>query len=390
MYPVEAIRQDSGALADWQRSLEINAAFSRSEVGVSVTSAQPLPLVDLGRLGATAPREIPTNGRLVDSFGRRLEDLRVSVTDRCNFRCLYCMPEEGLPWVPEPNLMTFDEIERLVRLLVRLGITEVRLTGGEPTIRPKLPQLVRRLAAIGGLESLSLTTNGFLLKQLAGPLAEAGLTRINVSLDTLMEAKFERITRRDALRRVLDGLEEVEQHPSIWPVKVNAVAMRDFTEEEIIPFAELARRKPYVVRFIEFMPLDAEGNWRNELVLTGEEIRAAIHAWKPLVRLDSDPSSTSRDYMFEDGIGRVGFINPVSEPFCASCNRIRLTADGQLRTCLFSLEDTSLLAPLRAGATDEELERTVRAAVWRKELKHHINEGAYFVRPNRSMSQIGG
>lgn len=359
-------------------------------VGESVTSVQHLPLVDLGRLTATDPRDVPTSGLLVDSFGRRLEDLRVSVTDRCNFRCLYCMPEEGLPWLAQPNLMTFDEIERLVRLLVRLGITEVRLTGGEPTLRPGLPDLIRRLSTIGELKSLSLTTNGYLLKQLAGPLAEAGLTRINVSLDTLVEEKFERITRRDALARVLEGLEEIEHHPSIWPIKVNAVAMRDFTEEEVIPFAELARRKPYVVRFIEFMPLDAEGNWRNEQVLSGEEIRQMIHAWKPLVRLDNDRSSTSRDYVFEDGVGRLGFINPVSEPFCASCNRIRLTADGQLRTCLFSLEDTSLLAPLRAGATEEDMERLVRAAVWRKELKHHINEGAYFVRPNRSMSQIGG
>ena len=333
----------------------------------------------------------PAEGPLVDSFRRHMGDLRISLTDRCNFRCLYCMPEEGLPWLPDQHLMTFDEIERLARLFVRLGITEIRLTGGEPTLRAGLPDLIRMLAPIPGLQSLSLTTNGFLLKHLIGPLADAGLTRINVSLDTLVTEKFERITRRDALHRVLEGLEEVERHPSIWPIKVNAVAMRDFTEEEIIPFAEFARRKPYIIRFIEFMPLDADGNWRNEKVLTGEEIRRTIHAWKPLVRLETDdPSSTSRNYVFKDGIGQIGFINPVSEPFCSTCNRIRLTADGQLRTCLFSLEDRSLLAPMRAGASDAELEQLIRTIVWGKELKHRINEGAYFVRPNRSMSQIGG
>jgi cyclic pyranopterin phosphate synthase len=318
-------------------------------------------------------------------------DLRISLTDRCNFRCLYCMPEEGLPWLPDAQVLTFEEIERLAHLFVRLGIREIRLTGGEPTLRAGLPDLIRRLAPIPGLESLSLTTNGFLLKHLAGPLAEAGLTRINVSLDTLVTEKFERITRRDALHRVLEGLEEVEKHPGIWPIKVNAVAMRGFTEEEIIPFAELSRRKPYVVRFIEFMPLDADGSWRSETVLSGAEIKHIISAWKPLVPVgNEDASSTSRNYTFEDGVGRIGFINPVSEPFCASCNRLRLTADGQLRTCLFSLEDRSLLGPLRTGASDDDLEGIIRRIVWGKELKHRINEGAYFVRPNRSMSQIGG
>jgi len=332
-----------------------------------------------------------STGPLVDSFGRLLQDLRISLTDRCNFRCQYCMPEEGLPWLPRDRVLSFDEIERLTRLLVSLGIEEVRLTGGEPTLRAGLPDLIRRLSKIEGLKSLSLTTNGFLLSRLAGPLAEAGLTRINVSLDTLVTEKFEQITRRDALHKVLEGLEEVERHPSIWPIKVNAVAMREFSEDEIIPFAQLARQKPYVIRFIEFMPLDADGTWRPEQVLTGEEIRQIIHAWKPLVRLDTDnPSSTSRNYTFEDGVGQIGFINPVSEPFCAACNRLRLTADGYLRTCLFSVEDRSLMEPLRAGASDEEMEQLIRATVWRKELKHHINEGAFFERPNRSMSQIGG
>jgi GTP 3',8-cyclase len=354
----------------------------------AVLTLQPLPR----RVAAsTVPDDVPTTGPLRDRYGRFMEDLRISLTDRCNFRCLYCMPEEGLPWLPTQEVMSFDEIERISRLMVRLGIKEIRLTGGEPTLRAGLPDLIRQLGAIPNLQSLSLTTNGFMLKRLAGPLAEAGLTRINVSLDTLVEEKFERITRRDALHRVLEGLAEIEHHPSIWPIKINAVAMRDFTEEEIIPFAELARRRPYVVRFIEFMPLDANGNWRNEQVLTGEEIRQVINAWKPLERIEGeDPSSTSRNYRFADGIGQIGFINPVSEPFCSTCNRLRLTADGQLRTCLFSVVDTSLLAPLRVGASDAELEQIVRAAVWGKELKHRINEGEYFTRPNRSMSQIGG
>lgn len=354
-----------------------------------------LSVIDLSttRLPELTRAEVgpPAEGPVVDSFGRRMGDLRISLTDRCNFRCLYCMPEEGLPWLPDQRVLSFDEIERLARLFVRLGITELRLTGGEPTLRAGLPDLIRRLAPIEGLESLSLTTNGFLLKHLAGPLADAGLTRINVSLDTLVTEKFERITRRDALHRVLEGLEEIERHPSIWPIKVNAVAMRDFTEEEIIPFAELARRKPYVIRFIEFMPLDADGSWRSEKVLSGREIKQVIDAWKPLVPMaNEDASSTSRNYIFEDGIGQIGFINPVSEPFCSTCNRLRLTADGQLRTCLFSLEDSSLLEPMRGGASDRDIEHIVRKLVWGKELKHHINEGAYFVRPNRSMSQIGG
>jgi GTP 3',8-cyclase len=329
--------------------------------------------------------------RLVDSYGRVIEDLRISITDRCNFRCVYCMPEEGMQWLKRETILSVDEIERLARVAVDLGIREIRLTGGEPTLRPELPELVRRLARLDRLTSLSLTTNGFLLDRLAGPLAEAGLTRINVSLDTLDHERFHQIARRPALDRVLAGLAELERHPSIAPIKLNVVAMRNFTEAEVVEFARLARRKPYVVRFIEFMPLDADGNWERERVLTGPEIKALIERdFLRLVPIPAERSSTSRRYTFEDGVGEIGFINPVSQPFCGSCNRIRLTADGQLRTCLFSIDEWDLRGPLRAGASDEELAEVFGRAVAHKELKHKINEGAAFQRASRSMSQIGG
>ncbi|HYW86429.1 MAG TPA: GTP 3',8-cyclase MoaA [Chloroflexota bacterium] len=327
---------------------------------------------------------------LIDSFGRRISDMRISVTDRCNFRCVYCMPEEGMQWLKRETLLTFDEIERLTRIAVDLGIEEVRLTGGEPTLRPDLPRLVERLSRME-LRSLSLTTNGFLLQRMASPLAEAGLTRINVSLDTLQHDRFHQVARRRGLDEVLAGLETLERYRSIAPIKVNVVAMRNFTEDEVVAFAQLARRKPYVIRFIEFMPLDADGNWQRDQVLTGPEIKAIIERdFMPLVPIAAEPSSTSRRYTFPDGIGELGFINPVSQPFCGTCNRIRLTADGQLRTCLFSIEEWDLRGPMRAGASDDELAEVFIEAVRHKELKHKINEGKAFQRASRSMSQIGG
>ena len=329
--------------------------------------------------------------RLIDSFGRHIGDLRISVTDRCNFRCTYCMPEEGMTWLKNDRLMTFEEIGRLTRIAVALGIREVRLTGGEPTLRPGLPDLVRDLATISQVTSLSLTTNGFLLPKLAKPLAEAGLTRINVSLDTLNHEKFHQITRRPALKQVLEGLAELEKHPSIRPIKVNALGIRGFSEDDIVELAQWGRRTGYVVRWIEFMPLDADGNWERDRVLTGAEIKAILERdLMPLVPIEAEASSTSRRYRFADGIGEVGFINPVSEPFCATCNRIRLTADGQLRTCLFSIDEWDLRTPMRAGATDRELADIFLEAVAHKEKKHKINEGEQFQRASRSMSQIGG
>ncbi len=333
----------------------------------------------------------PEDGLLVDSYGRRIKSMRVSVTDRCNFRCTYCMPAEGLPWVPHSEVLTFEEITRVVRVASSIGIEQIRLTGGEPLVRKDVTHLVRMLSSISGLRSLSLTTNGVLLGKLAGPLAEAGLTRINVSLDSLIRERFAELTRRDALAQVLQGLAELEKHPSIRPIKINAVAMRGVTEAEVVDFAELSRRTGYVVRWIEFMPLDADQIWRKEEILTGGEIKALIEAeYGPLVRITTgDPSETARRYTFADGVGEVGFINPVSEPFCSTCDRIRLTADGRLRTCLFSQEETDLRAVVRSGGSDADLERTIRLAVWDKELKHYIGDKR-FRRTARSMSMIGG
>jgi cyclic pyranopterin phosphate synthase len=326
---------------------------------------------------------------LVDGHGRRISDLRVSVTDRCNFRCQYCMPADGLPWLDRSEVLTFEEIERVVRLMVRMGIEDVRLTGGEPLVRREFPRLVAMLSRIEGLHDLSLTTNGYLLERDAAALVEAGINRVNVSIDSLQRDRFFHITRRDSLPQVLRGLEALAQHPEVHPIKVNAVAMRDFTEEEAIPFAEFARSTAFQVRFIEFMPLDADQNWTPDSVLTGEELRQIIHAVYPIEELAREPSATARVFRFVDGKGEIGFINPVSEPFCADCNRVRITAEGKLRTCLFSLHETDLRDPLRGGATDAEVEQVIRDAVWRKELKHHVGEPG-FRQPPRTMSAIGG
>jgi GTP 3',8-cyclase len=324
---------------------------------------------------------------LLDGHGRRIGDLRVSVTDRCNFRCQYCMPAEGLPWLERDDVLHFEEIERLVALLASMGVTDVRLTGGEPLVRRDFPTLVGMLAPL--VEDLSITTNGYLLERDAEALVRAGATRFNVSIDSLQRDRFFEMTRRDALPRVLRGLEVLASFPEAHPIKVNAVAMRGFTEDEVLPFARFAREHPYEVRFIEFMPLDADHAWTPDSVLPGTEIRAIIEQTWPLEPVEREPHATARVYRFADGRGSIGFINPVSEPFCGDCNRIRLTADGRLRTCLFSLNETDLRAPLRAGADDGELEQIVRSAVWRKELKHHVNEPG-FVQPARTMSAIGG
>jgi GTP 3',8-cyclase len=329
--------------------------------------------------------------QLVDSYGRRIKSMRISITDKCNFRCTYCMPAEGLPWLKKSQILSYEELERITRVAVSIGIEQVRLTGGEPLVRRDVPDFVRQLRKIEGLRSLSLTTNGILLKQQAKALAQAGWTRINVSLDSLVREKFAKLTRRDQFDRVLEGLEEVEKYPSIHPIKINAVAIRGFSEDEVLDFVQFARRKSYVMRWIEFMPLDADQIWRKEDILTGSEIKAIIEAtYGPLVPITTgDPSETARRYTFSDGIGEVGFINPVSEPFCSTCDRIRLTADGQLRTCLFATEETDLRAVLRSGDNDEAIARTLREAVWHKELKHYIGDKR-FKRANRSMSMIGG
>src|SRR5438309_8331784 len=327
---------------------------------------------------------------LRDSWGREIKSVRVSVTDKCNFRCTYCMPAEGLEWLGRAEILSFEEIARLVAVLARLGVDEVRLTGGEPLVRRDLPLLVEMLGHTDGVRDLSLTTNGVLLERLAGPLVAAGLERINLSLDSLNHVRFAEITRRDALDAVLRGLEEAERYPERRPIKVTAVAVKGFTQTEVPALAELARRKPYVVRFIEFMPLDADEAWREDDVLTGAEIRSIVEAEHgPLVEVPAKASSTARRFRFADGVGELGFVNPVSEPFCSSCDRIRITADGQLRTCLFSRREWDLKTPLRSGAEDVELVELLRFAVRHKELKHRINDPG-FVRASRSMSQIGG
>ena len=351
-----------------------------------------IPLADL-RYAAAVPQvpaqHIPSTGLLSDALGRPLHDLRISVTDRCNFRCQYCMPADGLPWLEREAILTFAEIERVVALLADMGVGDVRLTGGEPLVRRDFPVLAGLLAAVPGVDDLSVTTNGFLLERDAAALVAAGIDRFNVSVDSLQRDRFFEMTRRDALPQVLRGLEVLGSFPEAHPIKVNAVAIRGFTEAEILPFARFARETPYEVRFIEFMPLDADHAWEPGKVLTGEEIRAEIHAHHPLVARPREASSTARVYDFTDGAGSIGFINPVSDPFCGDCNRIRITSEGKLRTCLFSLHETDLRGPLRAGATDDDLERLIRDAVWRKELKHRVSDPG-FVQPERTMSAIGG
>ncbi len=334
---------------------------------------------------------------LTDGHGRRIADLRVSVTDRCNFRCQYCMPAEGLPWLERDEVLRFEEITRLVALFARLGVHDVRLTGGEPLVRRDFPRLVGMLAALDGIEDLAITTNGFLLERDAGALVAACETRerrargirFNVSIDSLQRDRFYALTRRDALDQVLRGLARLAEYPQAHPIKVNAVALRGVTEDEVPAFVELARHSAYEVRFIEFMPLDADRAWSSDQVLTGAELHAMIDALHPLEPTEREPGATARVYRFADGHGRIGFINPVSEPFCGDCNRIRLTADGRLRTCLFSLRETDLRGPLRDGADDDQLAQLIRDAVWRKELKHRIGEPG-FVQPARTMSAIGG
>jgi GTP 3',8-cyclase len=326
---------------------------------------------------------------LVDGHGRPIGDVRISVTDRCNFRCQYCMPAEGLPWLERSALLSYEEIERLVRLLAAMGVRDVRLTGGEPLVRKELWRLVEQLSAIEDVDDLSLTTNGYLLARQVDDLVRAGLRRVNVSLDSLSRDRFYQLTRRDSMAQVLEGLEAAQQHPELRPIKVNVVALKDFTEDEVLRFAEFARQHPYEVRFIEFMPLDADRSWTRDKVLPNAEIVSMIDAVYPLEAVGRERHGTARRYRFADGNGEMGFISPVSEPFCGDCNRIRLTAEGQLRTCLFSMNETDLRSPLRGGATDAELEELVRDAVWRKELKHHVNDPG-FVQPARSMSRIGG
>jgi cyclic pyranopterin phosphate synthase len=323
---------------------------------------------------------------LVDGFGRVHTDLRISVTDRCSFRCTYCMPEEGMQWLPRAEVLTFEELERLARLLVeRHGIRSIRLTGGEPTVRAHLPLLVAKLAPLP--VDLSLTTNGATLSACAADLAAAGLRRVNVSLDTLERRRFAEMTRRDELHAVLQGI-DAALAAGLAPVKVNTVVVAGVNDDEIVELARYGRDTGVQVRFIEYMPLDADGTWRRDQVVPQAEILRRIHAAFPLepVQRGSEPAQRFR---YLDGRGEVGVIPSVTEPFCDRCDRIRLTADGQLRSCLFSLEDHDLRGILRSGGTDDDLSAAIEACVGAKWAGHAIDR-VQFVRPARSMSQIGG
>jgi len=323
---------------------------------------------------------------LVDSFGRVHRDLRISVTDRCSFRCTYCMPAEGLTWLPRSEVLTFEELERLAHLLVeRHGIRSIRLTGGEPTVRAHLPVLVGKLAGLP--VDLALTTNGATLATLAPALAEAGLRRVNVSLDSLQPERFEALTLRDELVAVFDGI-DAALAAGLTPVKVNVVVMRGVNDDEVVDLAAYGRDKGVTVRFIEWMPLDGSDAWRREQVVTQAEILERISQAFPVEPVERGHAPAER-FRYLDGRGEVGVIPSVTRPFCEQCDRLRLTADGQLRSCLFSLEDHDLRGLLRAGATDDELSSAIEACVGSKWAGHAIGQ-VHFVRPGRSMSQIGG
>ena len=330
------------------------------------------------------------NGPLIDTFARLHDNLRISVTDRCNIRCFYCMPEENVHYAARQEILSFEEIERFARVAVSLGVTKLRVTGGEPLVRKDLPVLIRKLAALEGVKDLALTTNGVLLARHAEALYEAGLRRLNVHLDTLDRERFLRITRRDDLEKVLHGL-EAAQRLGFGPIKINAVAVKNLVEPDIVPLVRFGREHGYEVRFIEFMPLDAQGLWSRGNVLSASEIIETLsREIGPLIEIpDRDPRAPATDYRFADGGGNVGFIASVTRPFCLNCNRIRLTSDGKLRYCLFAIEETDVKGLLRSGAADEEIAATIRETVQRKWIGHEINS-AKFVAPPRPMYAIGG
>lgn len=327
--------------------------------------------------------------QLIDGFGRKVDYLRVSVIDRCNLRCCYCMPAEGVPLVPKAQILTFEEIVRFVQVAVSLGIRKVRVTGGEPLVRRDLPTLIRALSAVDGVRDLSLTTNGILLGEQAAALRDAGLQRLNVSLDSLRPEVFAELTRRDVLSRVLGGL-EAAAGAGFAPIKVNVVVLRGVNQDEILDFALLSKRFPYSVRFLEYMPLDGYGNWDRRKLVSGREIVATLAEVGELVPIaPTDPSDVARRFRYADAVGEVGVISPVTEPFCSSCSRLRLTAEGFVKNCLFGREEWNIRDLLRAGASDEDLAAVIRIAVARK----HAAFGGLDLdseRSARSMSQIGG
>jgi cyclic pyranopterin phosphate synthase len=326
---------------------------------------------------------------LVDSFGRAIINLRISVTDRCNLRCSYCIPTEEVEWLPRHGILSFEEIERFVQVVARLGIRKLRLTGGEPLLRKDLPDLVRRLVAVEGIEDVGLTTNAVGLTRLAGRLREAGLKRLNASLDTVDRELYRRLTRRDSLPAVLDGLAAAAD-AGFSPIKVNAVIQRDRNLHEVAPLARLARERGFVMRFIEYMPIGGGDDWAADRVVSNAEVVEILRTVAPLEPVDApDGAGPAQRWRWTDGRGEVGLIGSVTEPFCDHCNRIRITADGKLRTCLFSIVEHDVRALLRDGATDEEIAACVVNAVAAKEPGHRIGQ-ADFIKPLRTMSSIGG
>ena len=339
-----------------------------------------------GRRDEVSSSQLP----LIDSFGRLHNNLRISVTDRCNIRCFYCMPAENVQFMPRADLLSFEEMERFVRICVGLGVNKVRLTGGEPLVRKDLSKLVAMIAAIEGIHDIGITTNGILLAEQAQELWDAGLRRINVSLDALDPVKFKEITRREGYEKVLEGI-QAAQRVGFDPVKVNAVSVRGMTESEIVPFGEFARKTGAEIRFIEFMPLDADNAWERDKVLFAHEIIERLSAEiMPLIPIpDQNPHAPATEFVFQDGVGRIGFIASVSQPFCMNCDRFRITADGKVRNCLFSLEETDIRGLLRGGGTDSQIAEAVRSSVAAKWEGHQINT-AKFIQPNRPMYSIGG
>ena len=358
----------------------------------------PVRLGQPGRSGATAPVAgsppgnppapgMPLRGPLVDSFGRVHTDLRISVTDRCNLRCVYCMPEDGMKFLPPDRLLGFEEIARVARVARSLGVTSVRITGGEPLVRRGVVDLVARLAGIG-FEDIALTTNGTGLGRLAAPLARAGLRRVNVSCDSLREERFARIRRRGDLRQVLESMDAAEES-GLAPLKVNVVLVAGVNDDEVLDFAGFARNTGRIVRFIEYMPLDADASWRRDQVVPADLVLSRIGERWPVAPLDQggDPAPATR-YRFLDGSGEIGVVASVTRPFCGSCNRLRLTAEGSIRNCLFSDDELSVRQVLERGE-DEALALLLRRAVWGKRAGHGMDQPG-FVRPSRSMSMIGG
>ena len=327
---------------------------------------------------------------LLDTFGRLHDNLRISVTDRCNIRCFYCMPEDGVKFMPREEILSFEEIARIARVAVSMGVRKLRLTGGEPLLRKNLPVLIEQLTAIPGVEDIALTTNAVLLADQAADLYKAGLRRLNVHLDTLDRDRFFQITRRDDFEKVMAGI-DTALGLGFGPIKINAVAVKNLVEADIVPLARFGRERGIEIRYIEFMPLDAQGIWDKAKVLLQDDMLGLLTAEiGPLEEIpDRDPRAPASEYRFVDGVGRVGFISSVSHPFCLNCNRIRLTSDGKLRYCLFAIEETDVKGLLRGDASDDEIRATIRETVTRKWIGHEINSQK-FVAPPRPMYSIGG